>query len=183
MELGNNIPSANTTPSFPTTVHDYPFLPHSPTSNGTLGVSDGPSKDTTNGVESHEYSSEGIVIIRGNSHEQEALAPKLAHSLKHSTGKRAEIGDISLIETSEKLCVFILELEKPFLSTLTSSEFLALQRALIGSRGILWVIRGAYVSFSDPTANMANGLSRSIRSETMLKFATLDLEYFSGKYN
>ncbi|ESZ94375.1 BcPKS8, polyketide synthase [Sclerotinia borealis F-4128] len=149
---------------------------HSITSNGVSEVSNGMTNGITNGVDSHEYATEEIVIVRGNSDEQEALASKLADSLESLTGKRPEHGDLSEIETTEKLCLFISELDKPFLSNLSTTEFLALQKALIGSRGILWAVRGAYLNSSDPTTNMVTGLSRSIRSETMLKFATLDLD-------
>ncbi|KAJ8071429.1 hypothetical protein OCU04_001750 [Sclerotinia nivalis] len=145
-------------------------------SNETAEVPNALTNGITNGMECNDYSSEEIVIVRGNSEEQKAVASKLADLFEHSTGRRPDTGNLSEIETTEKLCIFISELDKPFLSTLTCFEFLALQRALIGSRGILWVVTGAYVNSSDPTANMVTGLSRSIRSETMLKFATLDLD-------
>ncbi|QSZ34031.1 hypothetical protein DSL72_005611 [Monilinia vaccinii-corymbosi] len=148
---------------------------HNPT-NGELKAFNDLTNGITNGVANDEYPSEEVVIVRGNSEQQEALASKLADSLEALTGKRPETGDLFRIETTEKLCLFISELDRPFLSTLSSNEFLALQKALISSRGILWAVRGAYLNSSDPTANMVTGLSRSIRSETMLKFATLDVD-------
>ncbi|KAF8846720.1 hypothetical protein BDZ45DRAFT_755700 [Acephala macrosclerotiorum] len=42
--------------------------------------------------------------------------------------------------------------------------------------GILWVVRGAYENSDNPDSNMVTGLSKSIRSETLLKFSTLDLD-------
>ncbi|KAI9647281.1 hypothetical protein NHQ30_003664 [Ciborinia camelliae] len=149
---------------------------HGNTSNGASEVSNGLSNGTTNGVENNEKQSEGIVIVHGNSNEQKALASKLADALEHLTRQRPETGHLSHIETAEKLCLFISELDEPLLSTLSSTQFLALQKALISPRGILWVVRGAYLNSSDPNANMVTGLSRSIRSETTLKFATLDLD-------
>ncbi|EDN97069.1 hypothetical protein SS1G_01997 [Sclerotinia sclerotiorum 1980 UF-70] len=145
-------------------------------SNETAKVPNALTNGIMNGVECNYDSTEQIVIVRGNSEEQKDVASKLADLLEHSTGRRPYTGNLSEIETTEKLCIFISELDKPFLSTLTCCEFLALQKALIGSRGILWVVTGAYVNSSDPTANMVTGLSRSIRSETILKFATLDLD-------
>ncbi|KAA8573978.1 hypothetical protein EYC84_005518 [Monilinia fructicola] len=144
--------------------------------NGVDKVSNESTNGTTNGVVRDEYPSEEVVIFCGNSEQQKDLATKLADSLETFTGKRPETGDLSQIETTEKLCLFISELDRPLLSSLSSAEFLALQKALINSRGILWAIRGAYINSSDPMANMVTGLSRSIRSETMLKFATLDLD-------
>ncbi|KAK6606189.1 polyketide synthase [Botrytis cinerea] len=118
----------------------------------------------------------GIVIIHESSDEQIALSTRLATSLEHLTGKRPEMGNLAQVETTEKLCLIISELDKPLLSTLTCSQFFELQKALIGSRGVLWVVKGAYGDSSNPTTNMVTGLSRSIRSETMLKFSTLDLD-------
>lgn len=144
--------------------------------NGISQVTNGSTNGTTNGTKTEGYLSEEIIIVRGNSELEEALASKLADSLERLTGKRPEHGTVSQLVTTEKVILCISDLEKPSLSTLTSTEFLALQKALISCRGILWVIRGAYLNSSDPTANMVTGLSRSIRSETMLKFSTFDLD-------
>ncbi|TGO87053.1 hypothetical protein BPOR_0254g00030 [Botrytis porri] len=145
-------------------------------SNEVSEASNGSVNGTTNEVKSRDYPSEEIVIIHESSDEQSALSTLLANSLEHLTGKRHEMGNLSQVDTTEKLCLVISELDKPLLSTLTCSQFLALQKALIGSRGVLWVVKGAYADSSNPTTNMVTGLSRSIRSETMLKFSTLDLD-------
>ena len=55
-------------------------------------------------------------------------------------------------------------------------RFHYLQSILSGSKGILWVVRGA--SDANPDANMILGLSRVLRSENYgLKLITLDLDY------
>lgn len=117
-----------------------------------------------------------VAIIHGDSEEQLSLASELAISLENIDGVRPILGSLSNIETDGKLCLFISELEKPLLSTLTPTQFTSLQKALTSAQGVLWVVRGAYVNSSNPDLNMITGLSRSIRSETLLKFATLDLD-------
>ena len=121
------------------------------------------------------------MIIRGDSEFQISLASRLADSLDVATGKRPIIDVFTNVETDGKFCLFLpeLDIEKPLLSSLTPIEFNALQKLLTNVRGILWVVRGAYTHSCNPKANMVTGLSRSIRSETLLKFATLDLDHES----
>lgn len=70
----------------------------------------------------------------------------------------------------------LLDLEKAILPELTPQGFTNLQRLLTESAGVLWVTRGAYLNATMPTANMAVGLCRTIRSETAAAIATLDLD-------
>jgi hypothetical protein len=80
------------------------------------------------------------------------------------------------VNAEGKLCIFLAELEGPLLARLTFDQFNALQSAITATQGILWVVRGAYLESTAPDLNMAIGLSRAIRSETLLRFATLDLD-------
>ena len=117
-----------------------------------------------------------VVIVHGDSEAQVLLASRLADALKVSIGRRPESGILGKVLVKEKLCVFISELEKPLLSALTSAQFSDLQATLTSVQGVLWVVRGAYSDSDNPDSNMVTGLSRSIRSETLLEFATLDLD-------
>jgi NADPH:quinone reductase-like Zn-dependent oxidoreductase len=140
------------------------------TANGTCnGLSKGPNRESN-------FSEGEVAIICGDSEFQNLLATNLADALEHLTGKRPAVGALADIKTDGKLCLFLSELDKPLLSSLTLAQFTALQKVLTSVQGILWVVRGAYVSSRTPEANMITGLSRSIRSETLLKFATLDLD-------
>jgi len=143
--------------------------------NANQAYSDGICDGTLNGGITNLFLAE-VVIIHAESESQNLLALKLAESLELLTGDRPEAGTLGNINAEGKICLFIYELEKPLLSTLTSAQFIALQTLLTNVQGILWVVRGAYSSSSNPDANMITGLSRSIRSETLLKFATLDLD-------
>jgi NADPH:quinone reductase-like Zn-dependent oxidoreductase/malonyl CoA-acyl carrier protein transacylase len=147
--------------------------------------SDGASPAESNGVstpiseqscEFTDYPDGDIVIIHGDSESQKQLASKLADTIELSTEKRPVLSSLADANTEDKLTIFIPELDKPLLSTLTSEEFSALQKVIVGVQGVLWVVRGAYTASNNPDANMVTGLSRSIRSETLLKFATLDLD-------
>jgi len=117
-----------------------------------------------------------IEIIHGDSSPQNELAFNLAETLKRITGR--EPRTTSLLDSSAegKLVVFLQEIESPLLSKLKKEQFDALQKTLTSVQGALWVVRGAYANATTPDFNMVAGLSRTIRSETLLPFATLDLD-------
>ncbi|EHK96644.1 putative Phthioceranic/hydroxyphthioceranic acid synthase [Glarea lozoyensis 74030] len=117
-----------------------------------------------------------MVIIHEDSSAQLELATHLAFKLETLTGSKPVTGILSDTDATGKLCLIITELENPLLSTLTSLQFSSLQKTLTTARGVLWVVRGAYTNSKTPDYNMVTGLSRSIRSETLLRFATLDLD-------
>ena len=123
-----------------------------------------------------EWPQGDIVIIHGDSETQLLLSTKLAHTVELATGNAPVTGTLSDVDTNGKLCLFLSEIDEILLSSLTTEQFTQLQKALINVKGILWVVRGAYAHSSRPDVNMVTGLSRSIRSETLLKFATLDLD-------
>lgn len=131
----------------------------------------------TNGI-SNSASGFGdpIVIVHGDSDEQRLMSSKLVDTLTREAGMEIETGTLSDVKIDGKLCLFLAEINEPLLSTLTPEQFTKLQQVLTKVQGILWVVRGAYFGSTNPNANMVTGLSRSIRSETLLKFATLDLD-------
>lgn len=118
----------------------------------------------------------GIVIVHEETAFQQLVALGVANALEQVTGRLPEVGSLQEVDATGRLAVFLPELHQPFLSTLSPEQFTSLQKMLTSAEGVLWVVRGAYSKSSNPEANMVTGLSRSIRSETALKFATLDLD-------
>lgn len=145
------------------------------TTNGTAS-DQGQLIETTEEKEVESFPETDVVIIHGDSDSQKVLATNLADILEHSTGKRPTPSLLADANPGEKLCLFLSEVDKPLLSSLAETEFVALQKTLTTVQGILWIVRGAYADSQNPNSNMVTGLSRSIRSETLLKFATLDLD-------
>lgn len=117
-----------------------------------------------------------VVIVHADTPLQKELAISLANVVQRDTGKWPTTGDLFSVRTDDKLCIFLAELERPLLSTLRGDQFAALQQILTAVRGVLWVMCGAYDHATSPDMNMVTGLSRTIRSETLLPFATLDLD-------
>lgn len=128
-------------------------------------------------TDNHHYSGETeIVIIHEDSSFQSLVAMCVANALEQATGRLPDFGPLDAVDATGKICIFLNELQQPFLATLTPDQFASLQQLLTSVEGVLWVVRGAYEKSANPDANMITGLSRTIRSETAMKFATLDLD-------
>ncbi|CZR56253.1 related to polyketide synthase [Phialocephala subalpina] len=147
--------------------------------NETNGVNDivdsGYSSNgtSTNGTTTPRFDTE--VVIIGDATTQESLISSVKDLIGIFTHSVPTVGAMGPLETEGKICVVLSELERPVVSNLSSEDFQALQTMLNGAAGILWAVRGAYSESSNPDAEMVIGMARSVRSETLLKFATLDL--------
>lgn len=117
-----------------------------------------------------------IAIVHEDSNYQQLVALGIANALEQATGRLPEVGSLSELNVAGRLVVFLPELQELLLPTLSEAQFTSLQKMLTTAQGALWVVRGAYDKSSNPEANMVTGLSRTIRSETAVKFATLDLD-------
>lgn len=117
-----------------------------------------------------------ILIIHGSSPAQLELARMLAASIESLGDVKVELGALADIDSTDKQCICITELDESLLADMTAVHFTALQAIMEKAQMLLWVVRGAYGQKGDPTGNLVVGFSRAIRSESMFKFATLDLD-------
>lgn len=101
---------------------------------------------------------------------------RLSKVLSRQTGKDSSPCSLDNFSDLENAHIIICELDKPMLSNLSREDFERLQRLLVSSAGVLWITTGAYLNATNPTGNMAVGLTRTIRSETAANIATLDLD-------
>lgn len=117
-----------------------------------------------------------ISIIHGTSPSQLEFARMLAASIESLSSTTVDLSVLENIDSTDKQCICITELDQSILATLNATQFRALQAIFQNSRGLFWITRGGYGQDGDPTSNMVSGFSRAIRSESMYKFATLDLD-------
>jgi NADPH:quinone reductase-like Zn-dependent oxidoreductase/SAM-dependent methyltransferase len=68
-------------------------------------------------------------------------------------------------EDSQRVLIFIPELERPLLQSPTSAEFLSLRDALVSTKGLLWLTGRDKGGLLPPATAMADGLTRVLRSE------------------
>ncbi|PQE07313.1 polyketide synthase protein [Rutstroemia sp. NJR-2017a WRK4] len=85
------------------------------------------------------------------------------------------MGPPNQVETNGKICIILLELQNPLIAQLDATKFDTLKKMIMSSDGVLWAVRGAYTDCNSPESHMVVGMARSIRSETLLKFATVDI--------
>lgn len=74
-----------------------------------------------------------------------------------------------------KLCI-VLDTGEGLLGSVSEASFSRVKQALTTCEGVVWVTRGAFYEATNPTAGMAVGLIRTIRSEMQAAVATLDLD-------
>ncbi|KAL8372278.1 hypothetical protein RB595_001863 [Gaeumannomyces hyphopodioides] len=159
--------------------------------NGTNGVhKDATDMATAPRPRADREITDNVVIVAT---QQQQDAEGLATALKNkflASNKSDRVPDIhlSLLEaapadsTAEspyagKVCVVLVELDgEPLLAGLDAAAFESVQRLILSAKGILWVVKGAHSDATDPRLGMILGLARTVRSETGMKFATLDLD-------
>ena len=74
--------------------------------------------------------------------------------------------------------VSLLDLTVPFFDEISSQKFSAFQNYLgqVGSSGILWVTRSVQLGCKDPRYGQVIGVARTVRSELLIDFATLEID-------
>lgn len=108
----------------------------------------------------------------------------LIDGLKEVTGQIPSITPLGELDASGKVCVFIGEVGHALLSDMTKDLFPAVQQLLTTAKGVLWVTGHKDSPSQQANQNMILGLSRTVRNETGLPFATLNLgnlDSLSGK--
>lgn len=116
-----------------------------------------------------------VVIVRPESLPNFSVAV-LAGNLEKWIGKAPTIETLEQVDPCGKICIFLGDLEKPFLRNIDTGRFIALQKLTTLAEGIFWISRGSYADSTSPDSNMVSGFARTIRSERAIKFITLDLD-------
>lgn len=115
-----------------------------------------------------------VVIVHKPSASQD-LVTELQKCLAETTGKQPGVASFDEVKADGKTCIILNELEDFLLENPSPTDFHTIQSIVTTAKGILWVGRGAYRDSMSPASNMAIGLARTVRSETSLRFATVDL--------
>ncbi|KAF3030660.1 t1pks [Penicillium rubens] len=118
----------------------------------------------------------GDVVVLGSDSIGSVSSLSLESGLRKITGvEPITAADSDEVDVTGKWCIFLGGMDRSILSHLTHEKFQTLQRLLSRARGLLWVVRHSKTDLESLGANMAIGLARTVRSETGLQFATLDL--------
>ena len=106
---------------------------------------------------------------------KEPLSSALTASFEGSMQRKPTVATLETLDPQTSPYCIVLPSAQGVWRQLSKPQFKSLQNLTLQSKGILWVTRGAWTS--DPDANMALGVMRSLRSEDAgLCLVTLDLD-------
>ncbi|KAG6152537.1 Type I Iterative PKS [Claviceps purpurea] len=117
----------------------------------------------------------GIVILTERSSD-DSLVRGLASGIESRTGQAPTVTSLDKAQVADKMCINLYELDCSLFEKMTADVFERLQDILLTSDMFLWVTSGAFKKAENPHRSMALGLTRTIRSETDKKIATLDFD-------
>lgn len=118
----------------------------------------------------------GDIVIISNDALGSVSSLSLDSGLRGMTGVcPTAASDLTTADISDKWCIFLDGMDKSTLSQLSPEKFKEFQRLVRDARGLLWVVRHTKSDPQSLASNMAIGLARTVRSETGVQFATLDL--------
>jgi acyl transferase domain-containing protein/NADPH:quinone reductase-like Zn-dependent oxidoreductase len=132
--------------------------------------------DGKNGVVSHVSPIEDPVKILTDRDKADPLIAALTHRIDLHFGAEPLVSPLSASTPTTARYISLAELDAPLLLDMKASTFEAVQSVLLTSSSMLWVSAGAYRFAENPDNNIAQGLLRTVRSETGKVAATLDLD-------
>ncbi|KAL9121038.1 MAG: hypothetical protein Q9187_002404 [Circinaria calcarea] len=120
------------------------------------------------------------IIAADSSPLQRSIASQLEHKLRLlnvSTCDVMDPRDLALTDYQQAFCIFLPELEEPYLLNLNEDEYSNLQRMIASAMGILWTTPKDSNARMKPEFGLVHGLSRCVSSEiSHFKFVTVALE-------
>lgn len=120
-----------------------------------------------NGVLNGVHANDLLITQFGTS---DGIADKLSESLSETIHWKPIVHALGEVDCSDKHAV-VLQTGARSLRDLTTDDFENIKKTLLNASNLLWVYR-----LDNPDAQMIVGLTRSLRSETLAKVATLGLE-------
>ncbi|KAN0087204.1 hypothetical protein V8E54_000892 [Elaphomyces granulatus] len=121
-----------------------------------------------------------IIVYENESPVQVDIAKGLRQALLPSRTAQCNIVPLSempMVDFEQKLCIFLPELERPFLDHIEETNFKTLQKMTTILDSFFWLSQGGGPRPQNPTAEIVTGFARVIRQENpALKFITLSVE-------
>ena len=125
-----------------------------------------------------------IIIVASDSSLQNEVARKLQSQLQSNGKAICElilVQDVRNQDCEGAFCIFLPELENPFLHSIQYDDFADLKRLIMAGTGILWVTCDGGENTRRPEMGLVTGFGRSICSENSnKKFVTVALENASS---
>lgn len=106
------------------------------------------------------------------------LLARKAESLLLSRGYHVDVSSIDQPPRVDQDIISLLDLGEPFLYEISSKQWAAFQAYLgkLKSSGILWATHSSQLGCEDPRYSQILGAARTIRSELLIDFATIEMD-------
>lgn len=125
-----------------------------------------------------------MVVVEDESPTQRQISSELRNSLEAMGKHSCDIIGLSHLRATDltnTLCIFLVEMETPFLANMSSEDFIALKSMITTAGGILWVAQRCGEKGSKPEMGLVTGSGRTLISENSdIKFVKLALEMESS---
>jgi NADPH:quinone reductase-like Zn-dependent oxidoreductase/malonyl CoA-acyl carrier protein transacylase len=115
------------------------------------------------------------IVVVGNAPKAPFSTDELLDEFDTMSGKSTSTAQLTALEASGKICIVTEEVGQSLLSRPTEQMFLAVQHLFANAKGVLWVIGHHGESAEEAEKQMIIGMARTVRTETGLTLATLDL--------
>lgn len=153
------------------------------TNGHTNGDANGHANGDSNGeakveevVEEKSNLPSAPVVILTDRDESNPLVKELIALLDTKSGAKPSVAPFGTVEIGANPYVVLSELDAPVFNGLKEDTFERVQKLLLTSSSVLWVSDGAYKVAEKPENNIAQGVLRTVRSESTKVAATLDLD-------
>ena len=121
-----------------------------------------------------------IIIVDKSCLKQNEIASKIktSHLLaKTHPCEVLTVQDVKWKDLGNTICIFLLEVETPFLANMTEDDFISLKTMVKHSTGIIWVTQGCGEKSIRPEFGLVTGFGRNVGSESWgVRFVELALE-------
>lgn len=136
---------------------------------------------TASGGESKVRATPEVVILANTeSSLQQQVAQGILKSLLELGVKQCAIVPIQDLQDEtlkDKSCIFLADIESPFLLDLSSKNFDNLKKLITTTNSLFWLTQGGGKFCDNPNAELVTGLSRTVRSENpTIKFVTVSVD-------
>ena len=124
-----------------------------------------------------------MIIVDESCSKQNEIAAKIKTSHLLANTRSFEVlttEDIISKDLKSSICIFLLEVEQPFLANMNEGHFDALKTIIKNSTGVIWVTHGCGEKPLRPDLGLVTGFGRNVSSESWgVWFIELDLEIAS----
>ena len=121
-----------------------------------------------------------MIIVDESCPKQNQIAAKIKTSHLLADVRSCEVlttEDIISKDLTSSICIFLLEVEQPFLANMNEGHYAALKTIIKNSTGVIWITHGCGEKPVRPDLGLVTGFGRNVSSESWgVWFIELDLE-------